>query len=46
MNQKELKGFAGEAGNGIKTQKDLNNFSQMLTKITVEVALKLSWKNI
>lgn len=39
MNQKELEAFAREAAKGIKTQKDLNSFSQMLTKITVEAAL-------
>lgn len=39
MNKKELEAFAREAAKGIKTQKDLNNFSQMLTKITVEAAL-------
>jgi len=39
MNQKELEAFAREAAKGIKTQKDLNSFSQMLIKITVEAAL-------
>lgn len=39
MNQKELEAFAREAAKGIKTEKDLNSFSQMLTKITVEAAL-------
>jgi len=39
MNQKELEAFAREATKGIKTQKNLNSFSQMLTKITVEAAL-------
>jgi putative transposase len=39
MNQKELEAFAREAAKGIKTQKDLNSFSQMLTKITVEAEL-------
>ncbi len=39
MNKKELEAFAREAAKGIKTEKDLNAFSQMLTKITVETAL-------
>ena len=39
MNKQELETFAREAAKGIKTEKDLNAFSQMLTKITVEAAL-------
>jgi len=39
MNRKELEAFAREAAKGLKTEKDLNEFSQMLTKITVEAAL-------
>ncbi len=39
MNKKELKAFAREAAKNIKSEKDLNNFSQILTKITVEAAL-------
>ena len=39
MNKKELEAFAKEAAKGIKTPKDLNEFSQMLKKITVEAAL-------
>ncbi len=39
MNKNELEAFAREAAKSIKTEKDLNNFSQMLTKITVEAAL-------
>jgi transposase-like protein len=39
MNKIELEEFAREAAKSIKTEKDLNNFSQMLTKITVEAAL-------
>ena len=39
MNRKELEAFAREAAKSIKTEKDLNAFSQMLTKITVETAL-------
>ena len=34
MNKKELEAFAKEAAKGIKTEKDLAEFSQMLTKIT------------
>lgn len=39
MNKKELETFAKEASKGIKTPQDLNEFSQMLKKITVEAAL-------
>ncbi|SHN92990.1 transposase [Bathymodiolus heckerae thiotrophic gill symbiont] len=39
MNKKELDAFAREAAKSIKTEKELNSFSQMLTKITVEAAL-------
>jgi len=39
MNRKELEAFAREAAKSIKTEKDLNAFSQMLTKVTVETAL-------
>jgi transposase-like protein len=39
MDKKALEAFAREAAKGIKTQKDLNGFSQMLTKIMVETAL-------
>lgn len=39
MNKAELEAFAREAAKSIKTEKDLNTFSQMLTKITVEAAL-------
>jgi transposase-like protein len=39
INKKELEAFAKEAAKGIKTPKDLNEFSQMLKKITVEAAL-------
>jgi len=41
MNKTELEAFAREAAKSIKTEKDLNNFSQMLTKITVEAALNV-----
>jgi transposase-like protein len=39
MNKKQLEAFAKEAAKGIKTPEDLNEFSQMLKKITVEAAL-------
>jgi putative transposase len=39
MNKKELEAFAQEAAKGIKTPEDLNEFSQMLKKITIEAAL-------
>ncbi|WLQ17017.1 IS256 family transposase [Hahella aquimaris] len=39
MNQKELEAFAREAAKSLKTEKDLNEFRQMLTKATVEAAL-------
>jgi acetoin utilization protein AcuB len=39
MNTKELEAFAKKAAKGIKTTQDLNNFSRMLKKITVEAAL-------
>ncbi|SFD40922.1 IS256 family transposase [Pseudoalteromonas denitrificans] len=45
MNKTELEAFAREAAKSIKTEKDLNNFSQMLTKITVEVALNAELDN-
>lgn len=39
MNKAELEAFAREAAKSIKTEKDFNALSQMLTKITVEAAL-------
>ncbi len=39
MNKQDLESFAREAAKGIKTQKDLAEFSQILTKVTVEAAL-------
>lgn len=45
MNRKELEAFARETAKSIKTEKDLNNFSQMLTKITVEAALNAELDN-
>ena len=45
MNKSELEAFAREAAKSIKTEKDLSNFSQMLTKITVEAALNAELDN-
>ncbi|USQ13397.1 IS256 family transposase [Legionella lytica] len=39
MNREELEAFAREAAKSLKTEKDLNDFSRMLSKITVEAAL-------
>ena len=39
MNKKQLEAFAREAAKTLKTKKDLSDFSQMLTKITIEAAL-------
>lgn len=39
MNREELEAFAREAAKTLKTEKDLNEFSQLLTKITVGAAL-------
>lgn len=39
MDHKELQAIAQAAAKGIKTQDDLKEFQQMLTKITVEAAL-------
>ena len=39
MNKKELEAFAQAAAKNIKSQEDLNQFQQMLTKVTVEAAL-------
>lgn len=39
MNHDKLKAIAQEAAKTIKTEADLNEFRQMLTKITVEIAL-------
>jgi len=39
MNKKELQEFAKAAAKNIKTQEDLSQFQQMLTKVTVEAAL-------
>ena len=39
MTREELEVFAREAAKSLKTEKDLNELSQMLTKVTVEAAL-------
>ena len=39
MKKKELKAIAQAAAKNIKTETDLNEFHQMLTKISVETAL-------
>ena len=39
MNPKDLEAFAKEVATSIKTEKDLDSFRQMLTKVTVEAAL-------
>ena len=39
MKKQELEAFAREVAEGLKTEEDLNEFSQMLTKVTVEAAL-------
>jgi putative transposase len=39
MNKKEIQAIAREAAKSIKTEQDLNDFSRMLKKITVETAL-------
>ena len=39
MNKKELEAFAIEFAKGIKTEKDLNEFSQTLAKVTIEAVL-------
>lgn len=41
MNKEALEAFAREAAKGIKTEQDLNDFRQMLTKVTVERALNV-----
>ncbi|MFT7555199.1 MAG: hypothetical protein ACI9LO_001520 [Planctomycetota bacterium] len=40
MNTEELKQIALAAAKNIKTEQDLAEFQQMLTKVTVEAALK------
>jgi len=40
MNKAKLEVFAKDIAKGIKTEQDLNDFRQILTKITVEAALQ------
>ena len=39
MKKEKIEAFAREAAKSIKTESDLNDFRQILTKITVEAAL-------
>ncbi|ECD1352532.1 IS256 family transposase, partial [Salmonella enterica subsp. enterica serovar Stanley] len=39
MDEKKLKALAVELTKGLKTEADLNSFSRMLTKLTVETVL-------
>ncbi len=39
MDEKKLRVLAAELAKGLKTEADLNQFSRMLTKLTVETAL-------
>lgn len=39
MDEKKLMALAAELAKGLKTETDLNQFSRMLTKLTVETAL-------
>ena len=39
MNEQKLKDLAAEFAKGIKTEQDLNQFTRLLTKLTVETAL-------
>ncbi|WMS87869.1 IS256 family transposase [Pleionea litopenaei] len=39
MDKKEVEAWARKAAKGIKTEEELNDFRQMLTKVTVETAL-------
>jgi len=39
MDDKKLQALATELAKGIKTEADLNQFSRMLTKLTVETTL-------
>jgi transposase-like protein len=41
MKKEDLELFAREAAKGLKTEKDLNDFSHMLTKVFVEAALNV-----
>lgn len=39
MDEKKLKALTAELAKGLTTEADLNQFSRMLTKLTVETAL-------
>lgn len=39
MDEKKLKALAAELAKGLKSEADLNQFSRMLTKLTVATAL-------
>ncbi len=39
MKKQELEAFVREVAKGLKTEEDLDEFSRMLTKVTVEAAL-------
>lgn len=39
MNKQKLKDLAAEFARGIKTEDDLNQFTRLLTKLTVKTAL-------
>ncbi len=41
MKREDLELFAREVAKSLKTEKDLNDFSQMLTKVVVEAALNV-----
>ncbi|ENT9570353.1 transposase [Salmonella enterica] len=41
MDEKKLKALAAKLANGLKAEADLNQFSRMLTKLTVETALNV-----
>ena len=45
MNKANLEAFAREAAKGIKTPQDLAEFSQILTKVTVEAALSAEMRD-
>ena len=45
MKKQELEAFAREVAKGLKTEEDLNEFSQLLTKVTVEAALNAELKD-
>ena len=41
MDEKKIKALAAELAKGLRTEADLNQFSRMLTKLTVETALNV-----